>query len=131
MPEKYILLFCLSALAPISEAGNLTYNCVVKEIYDINDAGELEISKWKNRFVGDKFSVSRETGKIGGKTLTTALAKETRVVNFGSSENSFKAIAEFDGQFQLIEIQEFKDGAKKPFIALSLGGVGVITGICK
>jgi len=71
------------------------------------------------------------TGDISGKTLTTIRAKETRIVNPGSNENSFKAISYFKEQFQLIEIQEFKLSKNKPFVASSMGGAGIVTGVCR
>ena len=129
--DKFSLFFLLFFLPSICQAGDLTYDCVIKQVYDVNDVGELKASGWQSQFEGDKFSVSRETGKIIGKTLTTVFAKETRVVNFGYKANSFKALAEFEGQIQLIEIQEFKEGVEKPFIASSMGGAGIVTGICK
>jgi hypothetical protein len=90
-----ILLLCLSALSSISEAGDLTYDCVIKNIYDIDDAGILVESGWQSEFQSNKFTVSRETGKVLGETLTTVLAKNTRVINFGSEDYSFKTVAEF------------------------------------
>lgn len=124
------LLF-LMPLAATSEAGNLGYDCVIKNVYDVDDAGVLKASGWQEQFKSDKFSVSRETGKIVGQTLTTILAKNTRVINQGSKENSFKALAEFEGQIQVVEIQEFKEGVKKPFVTTSMGGAGIVTGICE
>ncbi len=128
--ERYILFFALYAYTSFSYSGDLSYNCVIKKVYDVNETGELVASSFESEFKGSKFSVSRETGRIIGNTLTTVLAKETRVINYGSNENSFKAIAEFESQFQLIEINEFKKDNKKPFIASSMGGAGIVTGIC-
>lgn len=118
-------------LVGISEAGDLSYDCEIKYVYNLTEDGLLKVSGWKNKFKGNLFSISRETGTIAGKVLTTILAKETRVVNYGSKENSFKAVATFNGQFQLIEIQEFKEGQEKPFVASSMGGAGIVTGVCK
>lgn len=128
---KFILFCCLFFLVSTSVAADFTYDCIIKHVYDVNEVGELKTPVFGGQFKGDKFSVSRETGKIIGNTLTTALAKETRVVNYGSNEDSFKAIAEFKDQFQLIEIKEFKKGGEKPFVASSMGGAGIVTGICK
>lgn len=80
---------------------------------------------------GDSFSVSRITGEIIGDWIPTILAKSTRVVNKGSKENSFKAVADFGEQIQVLEIQEFRQGSIKPFVAFSMGGVGIVTGMCK
>jgi len=75
--------------------------------------------------------VSKDNGSISGETLTTWLAKETGIINPGSHENSFKAVAYFAGQIQVIEIQEFRSGKNKPFVSLSMGGAGIVTGMCQ
>ena len=79
---------------------------------------------------GSQFSVSRVTGEIIGEVVPTLMAKSTRVVNKGTTENSFKAIADFGAQYQLIEIQEFRTENIKPFVASSMGGAGIVTGTC-
>lgn len=129
--KGFLLLLFLMPLAATSQAGDLGYDCVIKNVYDVDDAGALKASGWQEQFKSDKFSVSRKTGKIVGQTLTTILANNTRVTNQGSKENSFKAAAEFESQVQVIEIQEFKEDVKKPFVATSMGGAGIVTGICE
>ena len=64
------------------------------------------------------------------------MAEKTWVVTFGSVENSFKAAAEFEvaqgnRQIQVIEVQEFRRASVKPFVALSMGGAGIVTGLCR
>lgn len=129
--KGFLLLLFLMPLAATSDAGDLGYDCVIKNVYDVDDAGVLKALGWQEQFKSDKLSVSRKTGVIVGQTLTTILAKNTRVINQGSKENSFKAVAEFEGQVQVIEIQEFKEGEKKPFVATSMGGAGIVIGICE
>ena len=129
--RNIILLLIFSGISFTAKAGNLTYDCVIKKLYDIDDKGVLEASGWQSQIKGNKFTVSRETGKILDDTATTILAKKTRVINFGSKDYSFKSVAEFEGQFQLIEIQEFKQSNEKPFIISSFGGAGLATGTCK
>ena len=129
--ESFLLLLSLMPVAVLSEAGDLGYDCVIKNVYGIDGAGALKASSMQHQFEGNKFSVSRETGRIIGQTLTTDIAKKVRVVNAGSDHNSFKAIAEFEGQIQVVEIQEFKKGAKKPFVATSMGGAGIVSGVCE
>ena len=130
-PQYIVLFLCMFSVASASNAGDLSYDCIIKQVYDVDDKGSLEATGWQKDFKNNKFTVSRETGKITGQTLTTVLAKNTRVINKGSKENSFKAVAEFEGQIQLIEIQEFKKGIKKPFVASSMGGAGIVTGTCE
>ena len=105
MINKYIsilpLVFLGSAFADSS-----TYKCKIKHVYNLSDKGALNTSAWQHDFEGNEFKVSKSTGAITGETLTTILAKETQVINSGSTENSFKAIAYFKGQVQVIEIQQ-------------------------
>lgn len=130
-PQYIVLFLCLYSLASTSKADDLSYDCVINQVYDVDDKGNLEASGLEKEFKSNKFTVSRKTGRITGQTLTTVLAENTRVINIGSKENSFKAVAEFEGQFQLTEIQEFKKGFKKPFVASSMGGAGIVTGTCE
>lgn len=127
----FILIIGVLIFPSILIAGDLTYECTINNVYELDDFGALETPSWHDGFTGSKFKVSRETGRIIGKTLTTEFSKEIKVLNFGSKEYSFKSIAIFNNGIQLIEIQEFKSGSKKPFISASLGGAGVVTGSCE
>jgi len=127
-----ILIAVLSApIIDAAEAGERSYNCDVANIYHLEETGILSTATWASQFIGSSFSVSRSTGKVTGEVLPTRFAKSYRVINHGSAENSFKAVAEFAGQFQLLEIQEFREDVKKPFIASSMGGAGIVTGTCE
>lgn len=128
-------------------ASELAYTCKVLHVYDLEDGGSLRASNWEKQFKDGEFSVSRVTGEIVGTVIPTLLANSTKVINKGNKEYSFKSIAEFDAvnkplssghenakdtaSIQLLEVQEFRKGLDKPFIALSMGGAGVVTGICK
>lgn len=131
--ERYVLFasIVLGTLAATNSfASEAKYNCTIKDVYTLGDDASLQKSGFQPQFEGSEFSVVKETGEINGQTLTTKLANSTKVINPGSSENSYKSIAEFNGQFQIIEIQVFKQGKLKPFIASSMGGAGIVTGVC-
>lgn len=113
----------------------------------MDNDGSLRTSNWEKQFKNSDFSVSRVTGEIAGKLIPTLLANSTKVINKGNQEYSFKSIALFDAVnkalssvgedaestagVQILEIQEFRHGDKKPFVAMSMGGAGIITGFCK
>jgi hypothetical protein len=122
------LMILLSSGA--AQAGDLSYECTIKHVNNLNPKGMLIVSYWEKQFKNEFFSVSRETGQIDGAILTTAFADETRLVHPGSAKEPFKSIAEFYGQFQVIEIQEFRKGSNKPFFASSAGKAEILTGIC-
>ena len=142
-----IIFIVLSISCNISFAGNVLYECRVKNIYGLEDDGSLKISLWRKELKDIDFVVSRATGEIDGKYISTIMANSTKVINKGNESWSFKSIAEFDAvnkpfssgmedavstaSFQLLEIQEFIEGDVKPFVAMSMGGTGIVTGVCK
>ena len=121
-----LLLICTNL-----NAATLSYTCEVTNVYGLNDDGSLKVSSFDKGMKANKFSVSRVTGEIIGQVVPTIMANSTRVINKGSSENSFKTVAEFDEQFQILEVQEFRKGDSKPFVSSSMGGAGIVTGLCK
>ena len=130
-----VLLLCSHGTAT---ADVHTYTCEVIHVYNLADTGSLEkITALEKSMKDSSFSVSRETGAITGKflTLDTSLAESTRVINKGSKENSFEAVAEFGDfengthPYQFLKVEEFLNGAVKPFVVM--GEVGIVTGVCK
>ncbi len=133
---KYIIAIQLMILVLFvgvesSYAGKLSYTCTVMSVYTLGQKSKLIRSIWQDDFNGSQFSISRVDGQIIGEVLPTLKARKTYVHNAGSSANSFKASADFGDQWQLIEVQEFKEGEEKPFVAMSMGGAGIVTGACK
>lgn len=142
-----MVLFISSINCHSSIAGALAYTCKVIHVYELDDDGSLRSSNWEKQFKDSEFSVSRVTGEVIGEVIPTLLANSTKVINKGNEEYSFKSIANFDSvnkplstgsegaksttDIQLLEIQEFKHGEIKPFVAMSMGGAGIVTGLCK
>lgn len=125
-------------LAATAYGGETSYVCQVAQVYSLDDAGNLRPQATLAKVTKENtFTVSRTSGQLFGKSLSldTTRAKETKVLNRGSKENSFKATADFGDfpngtrPFQLIEVQEFHAGPSKPFIIF--GELGLITGTCK
>ena len=121
-----------------ASAGDFAYACEVSHVYSLANNGSLETLPALEKIMKENsFSVSSETGALIGNsaTLDTSLAKSTRVINRGSKENSFTAVADFGAfengtnPYQLIEIEEAHKGANKPFVLM--GARGIITGVCK
>ena len=125
----FFILFIVSSTSSV--AGELCYTCKVIHVYELDNDGSLRISNWEKQFKNSEFSVSRVTGEIIGEDVPTLLARSTKIINKGNKEYSFKSIADFGNSVQLIEIQEFVQKEKKPFIAISMGGAGIVTGLCK
>jgi hypothetical protein len=112
-------------------AGELSYTCQVLHVYGLSNDGSLSISGFEKQMRGSSFSVSRISGEIIGEVIPTLNARSTSVVNKGSTRNSFKAIADFGNQFQILEVKEFIKKPVKPFVSSSMGGAGIVTGLCK
>jgi hypothetical protein len=126
----------LAAFASEAVASELSYACVIEHVYSITSYEdekntELIPSYLEENFLGGQFSVSRLSGEIIGEVLPTMNATSTKVIHQGSSSYSFKTIAFFKDQVQVLEIKEFIGGNEKPFIAMSMGGAGIVTGLCK
>lgn len=128
---QFVAAVLLLTLCNNAIAGDLAYTCEVSEVYELSDKGSLEISTWSKQMKGSAFSVSRMTGEIVGEVVPTLMAKSTRVINNASKENAFKSVADFGEQYQILEVQEFREDVVKPFISLSMGGAGIVVGTCK
>jgi|TARA_B100002003_G_scaffold214176_1_gene212292 hypothetical protein len=124
-----IAFFIMFVVSFNAVAGELTYTCKIIHIYELDKDGSLVISDWEKEFKGSHFIISRSTGEIIGRAVPALLAGSTRIINQGSNEDSFRSIADFENQIQLIEIQEFVPEANKPFIVKSKDGAGIITGL--
>jgi hypothetical protein len=127
----YIAVPLLLVVRGISEAGELAYVCTVEHAYKVSDYGKLIASEFDDELEGARFAVSRLDGKILGEVLATTQADSTRVVDRGTGSNSFKAVADFGDRFQVLEVQEFHEGESKPFVASSMGGAGIVSGVCR
>lgn len=139
--NQVIFIAMLLWIADTASAGEIAYTCQVKHVYSLEKQGELKSfpdSPLEKLMKENSFSVSRKTGMFIGNSaaLDTSRAKFINVINKGSKDNSFKAIADFGGfengnhPFQFIEIDEFIDGTEKPFVLMATE-VGIITGTCK
>ena len=112
-------------------AGESSYSCTVTHVYVVDDNGSLKTSGFESNLKDGRFMVDRLNGAIVGDVLPTSLANYTKVINKESTSNSFKSIADFGNQFQIIVIKECKNGSLKPFVSISTGGAEIVTGICR
>lgn len=131
IPVRCLAAAVMLAFPSFAHSSPLAYTCTVEHIYTVSDSGAIEISSFEKDMKGSSFSVSRVTGEIIGAVVPTLQSKSTRVVNKGTKQSAFKAVADFGEQYQLLEVQEFTLSEVKPFIAVSMGGAGIVTGTCK
>lgn len=131
------LLAKLLMTASSSWAGESAYLCEVSHVYHLSEDQTLgTLPALETELKKHAFSVSRETGRVVAESaIDTSRAKDVRVLNRGSRDNSFRVIADY-GRFpngarpyQLLEIQEFVADVTKPFLIVS--ELGIVTGTCK
>ena len=126
-----IVFFILFVVSFTSVAGELSYVCKIINVYELGNDGSLRSSDLEKEFKGSEFIISRVTGEIIGVAVPTLLARSTKIINKGNNEYSFRTIADFGNRVQSIEIQEFVPEEEKPFIAISMDGAEIVTGLCK
>ncbi len=126
-----IAFFVLLVVSFNAVAGELTYTCKIFNVYDLSSYGYLKHSDLEKRFKGSEFIISRATGDIIGVSVPALLPRSTKIVIKGNDENPFRSVAEIRDGVQVIEIDESVPGKEKPFIAISIGGTEIVTGLCK
>lgn len=126
-----VACFVLFVVSFNAVAGDLTYTCKIINVYELANYGSLKHSDLEKQFKGTGFVISRVTGDIIGVAVPTLLPRSTKIVIKGDDENPFRSIADYKDGVQLIEIYAFVPQEEKPFIALSIGGTEIITGLCK
>ena len=87
--------FCLmcSVFANSARAQDNLYQCTVKQVLELNDAGVLvPIRAPGVTHIGDTFTINRTTGEVWGKWINTRYAESFVLVDKGgsSSSNSLK-----------------------------------------
>ena len=124
----------IAMLSPaLAFAGPSHYECVIAAAAQLNQRGELSESAMTKPFLGVRFTVDRETGRIIGGPLDNANLK-TRVLEKGSGEMAFQSFSESTQRSHTthIQVQEFVEGSDKPFLGTTtLYYPGVYSGKCK
>jgi hypothetical protein len=129
-----LLFVCLTQglnCSVIAEDGQ--YSCVVVAASKLKEEGALAPHRSMKSFIGEQFTVDRETGRITGGPLDNSHMK-IQLIDKGSREMSFQVIAQSNQRTHTtqLEIEEFQPTESKPFIGTTtLHYPGVYTGTCK
>ena len=129
---KYIVSLLLLIVSLNVHSGE-NYICEIKGAFQIDQDGQQVTTKLKD-FIGNSFSVNRETGEMSG-ALINSFASGPTVVNPGSEDSSFQAVNSMINpvtsatNFNNLVIQEFASGKNKPFIYM-VDGVDIFYGKC-
>ncbi len=129
-----LLPVCLTlAFNCFTFAGNTHYTCIIISASKLTGDGALA-SDWSMKpFLGQEFTVDRETGRILGGPLENSKMR-IQIIHRGSVETSFQAFAHSRQQSHTthIQIEEFQATKSKPFVGTTtLDHPGVYSGTCK
>jgi hypothetical protein len=117
---------------PLVAWSDTQYECQVITAVDVNASGKLEKD---HLYVGVRFFVDRRSGVMLGRTLHNAASSSSvEVIDYGGDGSSFAVLTTHEkdgGHFapELLEIQVWRDGPKKPFVLWH--GLGLASGLCE
>lgn len=119
------LIFLLLFFPAATYAHAQDYKCTINRLSVAGDEDDKFTTHSKKIYIGKEFTVERRTGVMSG-SLKNSFLTAPEVVDFGSTENSFKVVAtmrreqgigEGSNVFSLV-INEFVAEPRKPFIFL-------------
>jgi hypothetical protein len=128
-----ILLF-LSPFAVAQDEPLLSidgYKCIVTDTKELSDNGNLEQSDFTVMYLNKEFVVDKGTGRITGGLSNHAGLAQPVVLDFGSSEQSYKALTIYKPYttVKYLYIQEFNKTPAKPFLFIESGHI--FSGTCE
>jgi len=143
---KKLLLLLFISFSFIGTASALgAYKCTPEQAYGVTDEGVLQndLEKYPNAFFAGntdefskskrEFTIDRKTGRFAGGSVGIRGRGETfTIVSQGDSNTEFKAyFAEpWSGWLLTINIKEYSESYKKPFIYLDMPNPTLVTGTC-
>lgn len=110
------------------------FKCQVKDSMTLSDLGVMERSSDVAKMNQSKeFVVNRSTGIISGGGLMNNMSGQLPEVldTYNPAQNSYKAITVYkpNNTVDYLEIKEYVEGDKKPFIYKAAWG-SIVTGVC-
>jgi hypothetical protein len=133
-PTRAGLSLIILAFALNANAGPFQYECEVKQVFDV-DGGELR-PVTKDIRVGQRFTISRESGEIVGGGAYALYRRQGwkafDVLDRGSKAQSFKLLTVSQGPFTtitLVTVKEYEEEEQKTFIYYD--NFSVSTGLCR
>lgn len=109
------------------------YLCTTKQVMELSNRGVMEKDTgiYKS-LVGTGFTINRETGEVIGEPFDTRYYDQVTVLDKGSRENSYKAIATSPPPnvwVMYIYVAEHHRGSAKPFWGTDSGNK-IFSGVC-
>ena len=137
---KKLLLLLLLSLGFIGNAFAVgAYKCTPEQAYGVTEEGVLQndIEKNPNYYFVDnpkqEFVIDRKTGRFFGGSVGIRGDGETfTIVSQGDKDTEFKAyFAEpWSGWLLILNVKEYSESYKKPFVYLDMPNPTIVTGTC-
>lgn len=130
--RKAILMMLLATLCSSTAAGQFSYFCTVQSVYQIDGKGQIEKSSniWLTDLMrGQRFSVDRRNGNVAGEHVPAFRPDKFVVLFPGGDGNAFKSYFQGGNFVGFLEIYEYTDGKKKPYVLHD--GASIYSGICE
>lgn len=121
--QNQLLLFLLIFYYPQAYAAGSDYKCTI-ERYSVASGDEGEVyESYRKIYLGKKFIVEKKSGLMAG-VLKNSYFTEPQVIDYGSSENSYKVVTIMSKQqgagagsnIYALTINEFEKTRNKNFV---------------
>lgn len=125
------VVFLASLISSLVTAGPRVFNCVPTAVQTLRSDGVLVADNAFADFA-KPFTVERGSGKVVGGLLHNE-AMQISLVDIGSNVQSFKVQATTSTRVKhsmYLQINEFVDGDRKPFMGVRSPNSIVISGVC-
>jgi hypothetical protein len=124
------LAFCLMSSSSFS--GEQRYHCEITEQITVDQNGRAKVYRGP-LIVDRKLAIDRKTGQRVGNAVGHLQADGPQILAAGNAANSFVAVwvgpsAGGGVHLDVLRVEEFASGTKKPFMAVAGGTIYV--GLC-
>ena len=121
----FIIGFVFPCWTLTAVAAGQDYKCVIERVSSASGDSGTSHQFYVDNYVGGEFSVDRTSGVMAG-ALKNSYVTKPEVIDFGSSENSYKVIATMrvdqgagaGSSVYALTIEEFGSDNEKPFVFL-------------
>jgi hypothetical protein len=131
---RFLVFFAGLMSSMQAYAGSDGYHCTILEIKELGASGKFVTHKGVfSQLIGESFSIDRATGKVIGLPFSNVSYKEIRVLDRGSTENSYKQIAISHPPniwIQYLYVAEQEKSPEKPFWGTEDGNK-IFSGSCQ
>jgi len=105
-------------------AGSTSYICSIEGFHVPDHLGDAVAEMRFKDAQRTALTIDRETGRVTHSSLGNTSFNHIRILNFGSSDWSFKVIADSGqgGNIRYYEVAEYVEGQDKPLLVVADGG---------